>query len=107
LEQITLQKQQSEQQLKETERALGLLEDTDEDTTVYRTVGDVMMESDRNETVEELEDEKETLEVRVESLESREEKTQDQFEDLRDEVEQMLGGLGGLGGGGGAGGPAQ
>ncbi|MDY7082560.1 MAG: prefoldin subunit beta, partial [Halobacteria archaeon] len=104
--QLSAQKQQSNATLQETERALEILDETDEDTTVYKSVGEVMVKADRDETLEDLEEEKETLEVRVDSLESREEKTQEQFDDLREEVQELLGGLGGGGLGGAMGGGA-
>jgi len=101
------QKQQAETTLNESQTALDALEDVDEDATMYREVGEILVETDYEAAREDLEEKIDSLEVRVEQLGKQEERVQSQFEELQNELQQMLqgGGAGGMGPGGpGAGG---
>ncbi|QIB73292.1 prefoldin subunit beta [Halogeometricum borinquense] len=103
---VAAQKQQAESTLTESETALDALEDIDEDTVMYREVGELLVETDYETAHEDLTDKVDSLEVRVEQLKKQEERVQEQFESLQSELQQML--QGGAGGGpmgpGGAGG---
>ncbi|MFW6017488.1 MAG: prefoldin subunit beta [Halapricum sp.] len=101
-QQVAAQKDQAETQLAESKSALDALEDIDEDTGMYRQVGELLVESDYDEAYEDLEEKVDNLEVRVESLNKQEQRVQEQFEELQQDLQQMLGG----GGGAGAGGPS-
>ena len=81
----------------EAQNALDELENIDEETTMYRSVGELLVETDYDQAEEDLEDKVDSLELRVETLEKQEERVQDQFEGLQDELEELLGG--GMGGG--------
>ncbi|MFP4632374.1 MAG: prefoldin subunit beta [Halobacteriales archaeon] len=100
LTQLNLQRQQTQERLSEIERALDALEEADEDASIYRTAGGVMVEAAHDEVNADLEEEQETLEVRSQSLENKEERARERFQGLQQEVQQMLGGAG-------LGGPAQ
>ena len=56
LSSIVAQKQQLELQLREIERALKELDEIEEDTKVYKTVGGLLIEADRDEVKVALED---------------------------------------------------
>src|SRR6056297_1464937 len=105
-QQVAAQKQSAESTLTESETALDALEDIDEDTVMYREVGELLVETDYETAHDDLSEKVESLEVRVEQLQKQEERVQEQFESLQSELQQML--QGGAGGGpmgpGGAGG---
>jgi prefoldin beta subunit len=107
---VAMQKEQANSQLTDAETALEELEGLEADTTMYREVGELLIETDYDEAQEDLEDKVDTLEVRVQTLEKQEERVRDQFEELQEELQELLsGGGGGAGGGppspGGIGGP--
>ena len=103
-QQVAAQKQQAETQLTESKTALEELDDIDTETTMYRQLGELLIETDYDSAEEDLEEKVDSLEVRVDTLEKQEERVQEQFEQLQDELQQMLGGGPGGGGLGGAGG---
>jgi len=99
--QVAAQKQQAETDLNDSQAALDALGDIDEDTLMYREVGELLVETDYDTAHEDLEEKVESLEVRVETLDKQEERVQQQFEELQEELQQMLqqgGGPGGMGG---------
>ncbi|MFC6836579.1 prefoldin subunit beta [Halomarina ordinaria] len=91
-QQVAAQKQQAETTLSESRAALDQLEDVDEDTTMYREVGELLVKTEYDEAVESLEDKVDSLEIRVETLDKQEERVQQQFEELQSDLQQMLGG---------------
>ena len=104
-QQVAAQKQQTENRLNEVEAALDALDNIDEDTAMYREVGELLIESEYDEATEDLSETQESLEVRVETLDKQENRVREQFEELQSELQGMLGGGGGMGGPPGAGGP--
>lgn len=87
------QKQQLESRVQELTRSLEELEETDEDTPIYRSVGGLLIKvQDRADLVDELEDEKETLSVRLDSLKKQEERVKSKMEKLQSNIQQALGG---------------
>jgi prefoldin beta subunit len=103
-QQVAVQKNQAEMELDDTENAIEALEDIDEDTPMYREVGELLVETDFEEASADLDEKQNSLEVRVETLERQEERVRDQFEELQEELQEMLSGAGG-GGPMGPGGP--
>jgi len=97
-QQVAAQKQQAESTLNESKTALDALGDIDEDTEMYREVGELLVSTEYDEAHDDLEEKVESLEVRVEQLSKQEERVRDQFESLQEELQQML--QGGAGGGG-------
>ncbi|GGM68557.1 hypothetical protein GCM10009017_18460 [Halarchaeum rubridurum] len=97
---VAAQKQQAETQLSEAETALDELDEIDEDTVMYREVGELLVQTDYDEAAEDLEEKVDNLEIRVQSLEKQETRVEDQFEELQEELQNMLGGAGGMMGGG-------
>ncbi len=103
-QEVAVQKQETESNLTDAQSALEELENIDEATTMYRNVGDLLVETDYESAQEDLEDKVNTLEIRLETLEKQESRVQEQFESLQGELEELLGG--GMGGGpAGPGGP--
>jgi prefoldin beta subunit len=89
-EQLAAQKGQAETSLNEAKTALDALEDIDEDATMYREIGELMVKTNYADASESLSEKVDSLEVRVEQLAKREERTQEQFQELQEELQQML-----------------
>ncbi|MBS3761263.1 prefoldin subunit beta [Halodesulfurarchaeum sp.] len=95
---VAMQKQQAETELTDTETALEELESIDSETTMYREVGELLVETDYEEAEDELDEKADTLEVRVQTLEKQENRVREQFEELQEELQEMLSGGGAAGG---------
>ncbi|WP_121742676.1 prefoldin subunit beta [Natronorubrum halophilum] len=105
-QQVAVQKQEAESSLTDSKNALEELENIDDDTAMYRKVGELLVETEYDAAEDDLEDKVDSLEIRLETLEKQEERVQEQFEDLQGELEELLGGAGGgMGGPAGPGGP--
>jgi len=103
-QEVAVQKQETESSLTDAQNALDELDGIDEETKMYRNVGELLVETDYETAEEALEDKVDTLEIRLETLEKQEGRVQEQFERLQGELEELLGG--GMGGGpAGPGGP--
>jgi len=100
---VAQQKQQAETSLSETETALDALEGVDEESVMYREVGELLIQTDYDSASAQLEEKLESLEVRVEQLSKQEGRVQERFEKLQGELQEMLSGMGGPQGPGGAG----
>lgn len=61
---ITVQRQSIEMQIKEAERALDELNKVKEDAEIYKSVGNILIKSNKEEVKKELEDKLETLKLR-------------------------------------------
>lgn len=98
--QATLQqKQQIESRVRELERSLEEIQDADPDAPIFRSVGGLLIKvRDRDELIEELEDEKETLSVRLNSVKKQEERVESKIEQLQSNLQQALGQAPGGGG---------
>ncbi|PSQ40494.1 prefoldin subunit beta, partial [Halobacteriales archaeon SW_12_71_31] len=74
------------------------LENIDEETTMYREVGGLLVRTDYEAASENLQEKVESLELRVENLDRQENRVREKFESLQEELQDMLGGAGGAGG---------
>ena len=77
------QKQQFQAQLVEIESALSELEGTDK---AYKIVGNIMVESDKNELKADLESKKEMLELRIRTMEKQEAQVREKTSKLQSEI---------------------
>ena len=77
------QKQQFQVQLVEVESALNELENTDR---VYKIVGNIMVESDKNELKADLQSKKEMLELRIKTMEKQEVQVREKASMLQSEI---------------------
>lgn len=103
LQTVLAQKAQYEIELRETRRADEELADLPEDTTVFQSVGTVMMQQPKADVVASLKEKTETLELRVKQLERQEQMLQGRFETLQTQVRSALEGGPVLPGAGGPG----
>ncbi len=101
LQTVMQQKQQLEMKSNDVGRALEELKDMDDDTPIFRNLGgDLLVKvKDREELIEELDDELETLEVRLKSLGRQEEKLRTNFEEMQQQLTSRLSGMQGPTGG--------
>jgi len=87
---ILIQKQKLKQQYDEIENALNELSKIENEKTIYKLVGNVMIQRDKESLINELKEKKEILEIRLQSLEKQEEKLKDKLEKLQAELENLL-----------------
>ena len=84
LQNIIMQKQSFQMQLMENENALSELDKTKKD--VYKIVGTIMINANKEDLKKELKEQKEILDVRIRSLEKQEKIFQEKAEELQKEV---------------------
>ena len=83
LQQFLAQKQQFQAQLMELTSALDELGKTDK---AYKIIGNVMVDSNKNDLVKDLKEKKEMLDLRIKTLEKQEEKMRTRTSELQSEV---------------------
>ena len=77
------QKQQFQVQLVEVESALNELSNTDK---AYKIVGNIMVETDKNELKSDLQSKKEMLELRIKTMEKQETQVRERASKLQSEI---------------------
>ena len=87
---LILRRQQLESQLREVEHALEQVEKLDKDAEIYKTAGYVMFKTSKEQIVNELTDQKETLELRIKTVQKQENLVRRQFEELRKDISKAL-----------------
>ncbi len=90
LQGVMAQKQQLEMQLSEVEQATGELEKLDETAVVYKSIGALLVKSEKDKVTTELSERKELLTMRVSVLTKQEERLRTQVKDLQDKLQQDL-----------------
>jgi len=85
------QKNQIELSLREVDHALDALEGAPDDALIYHAVGEIMIKSDMNTTVESLKEKKETFDIRLKTLARQEERIQSRFTELQEQLKDALG----------------
>ena len=83
LQQIFLQKQAFQMELRETQSAMKELEKSGEE--VFKIVGQLMIKTDKKSTVSELESKEKLLDLRVRNLEKQEKTFSEKIEELQKE----------------------
>ena len=87
---VLSQKQQVEVELMEVEQALSELEKTEEDTIIYKSIGSLLVKSDKKKITDELNERKELLNMRTKVLSKQEERLRGQIKDLQAKIQQDL-----------------
>jgi prefoldin beta subunit len=90
LQVVVTQKQQLEIELSEAEKALSELEKITDDVPVYKSVGSILLKTDRQGLMSELKEKKELTNTRVTVLGKQEERTRERLKELRDRLQQRL-----------------
>lgn len=87
---IVSQKQQLELELNETDKALSELEKSTDETPVYKSVGSILVKSNRQGLMEELKERKELLTTRVTVLGKQEERTRERLKEVQEKLQERL-----------------
>ena len=81
------QKQQFQVQLVEVESALNELDNTEK---AYKIVGNIMVETDKNELKKDLQSKKEVLELRIKTMEKQETQVRERASKLQSEILEKI-----------------
>ena len=90
LQAIMMQKQQVELEISETERALEELKKTTPDDVVYKLAGPLMVKSDRDNLIKELEEKKELSNTRTVVLGKQESRVKENLKEVENKINQMM-----------------
>ncbi|HKU82771.1 MAG TPA: prefoldin subunit beta [Candidatus Nitrosocosmicus sp.] len=90
LQAIMMQKQQVELEISETERALEELKKTTSDDVVYKLAGPLMVKSDRDNLIKELEEKKELSNTRIVVLGKQESRVKENLKEVENKINQMM-----------------
>jgi prefoldin beta subunit len=88
---IAMQKSQIEAMQKESKMALEELEKLADDAVVYRTVGELVIKTEKGESIVKLKDREETLSLRLQSIARQEERLTTRFKQLQEQIQQAMG----------------
>lgn len=92
LQTVMSQKIRMDAMLKEMEMTLEELKKTPAETTVYKSVGSLMIKvADTPALMKEIEDDKETTEIRVKSLDRQEKMLKEKFQSVQEQLNRALG----------------
>ena len=84
------QKQQLEIEQSETDKAIIELEKVTDQTPVYKSVGSLLIKSERQNLLTELKERKELLGTRVTVLGRQEERTRERMKELQEKLQEKL-----------------
>jgi len=90
LQAVLTQKQQLELELTEVEQALSELEKMAESATIYKSIGSLLVKSEKSKVTGELNERKELLNMRINVLGKQEERLRSQIKDLQTKLQQDL-----------------
>lgn len=90
LQGVLNQKQQLELQLTEVEQAVTELEKLNETAVIYKSIGALLVKSEKDKVTTELTERKELLTMRVDVLAKQEERLRTQVKDLQDKLQRDL-----------------
>ncbi|ANF23164.1 prefoldin subunit beta [Thermococcus piezophilus] len=90
LQLVIQQKQKVQLELTEAKKALEEIEKVEDGTVIYKTVGTLIVETDKAKALEELKEKVETLEVRLNALERQEKKLNEKLKELTQKIQAAL-----------------
>ena len=90
LQAVASQKQQLEIEASETEKALAELEKLSDETPVYKSVGNLLLKSERQSLLKELKERKDLLGTRITVLGRQEERTKERLKELQGKLQERL-----------------
>ena len=90
LQSILAQKQQIEMELKEIEQAETELEKTTDQTPTYKTIGSLLIRTEKPKILEEFKERKELLTMRNQVVVKQEERIRKQLTDLQNKLQKEL-----------------
>lgn len=90
LQAIMMQKQRVELEISETDRALEELKKTTSDDVVYKLAGPLLVKSDRDNLIKELEEKKELSNTRTVVLGKQESRVKENLKEVENKINQMM-----------------
>jgi len=90
LEHLTQQKLQIDTSLRDTELAIEELEKINPDDTVYKSIGGILVKSEKNTLLDEKKSLKVTLEMRSKTIAQKIDRSKNQLETLRKSIQADL-----------------
>ena len=90
LQAVLTQKQQLELELTETEQALSELEKVTDDAVIYKSIGSLLVRSEKAKVTTELNERKDLLNMRISVLGKQEERLRSQGKDLQVKLQRDL-----------------
>jgi prefoldin beta subunit len=90
LQSVVTQKQQLELELTETDQALSELATLNENATIYKSIGSLLVKAEKGRVTAELTERKELLNTRVSVLGKQEERLRSQAKDLQARLQKDL-----------------
>ena len=84
------QKQQLEMQLSEVEHAVSELAKLDETAVIYKSIGALLVKSEKDKVTKELTERKDLVKMRVDVLTKQDERLRTQVKDLQEKLQQDL-----------------
>lgn len=91
---VTVQKQNLDLQINETERAIAELEKTDSDTEVFKSAGSLLIKVNRDDVYDETKEHLETLQLRQKTMERQEERVMKKLQEMQTSLQKTMNGLG-------------
>lgn len=90
LQAVLTQKQQLELELSEVEQALSELEKLTDEAVIYKSIGSLLVKSERTKVTTELNERKDLLNTRIGVLGKQEERLRSQVKELQTKLQQDL-----------------
>ncbi|MFX1337503.1 MAG: prefoldin subunit beta [Promethearchaeota archaeon] len=90
MEFLSQQKLQIETSLRDTELAIEELEKINPDDTVYKSIGGILVKSEKNKLLDEKKSLKVTLEMRSKTISQKLDRTKSQIETMRNSIQADL-----------------
>ncbi len=90
LQSLLVRRQQLQLELMEVENALKELEDVGDDVPIYKSVGALLVRTEKAKVVQELQDRREVLKLKIEQVEREEKRAREQIEEIRSKLEKEL-----------------
>ena len=90
MEFLTNQRIQIESGLRESELAISELEKINPDEVVYKSIGGILVKSEKNKLLDEKKSLKVTLEMRLKTIKAKEERLKNQIETTRKSIQADL-----------------
>ena len=88
LHNLLMQKQAFQFELNETLNAIQEVSNTNDE--IYKTVGSVIIKSDKKKVIKDLEDKKKVAELRISSVEKQEDIIESKLGELRQETKKLM-----------------
>ena len=90
LQAVATQKQQLEIEVSETDRAVAELDKLNDQAVVYKSVGSLLLKTERQTLLSELKERKELLGTRITVLGRQEDRTKERIKELQEKLQEKL-----------------